>query len=176
MTSMQAPTWAPVEQTPVVRTTGTLRFDQPHLCTERSGSFAFLHLRTVCSSPPLHQLLQATDARHQWLGISHCRRSSCPPIQGQSRLRGFDPWTAAPFQLSRLTRRLNPDEWVWEERQSRPHRSRAGIDQAKGNLRSKSRCCYASTQKLPCLIRGSSPNPNLRYIAQPDVSIYLRTL
>jgi len=96
-------TWAPVADSG--RTHHWYpRFDQPHLCTERSGSFAFLHLRRYVRVRHFHQLLQATDARHQWLGISHCRRSSCPPFQSSQRLRGFDPWTwtAAPVPVPGL--------------------------------------------------------------------------
>jgi transposase len=67
------------------------------------------------------------------------------------------------FQFPAYSPELNPDEWVWKNVKA-DRIGRAGIDQAKGNLRSKAVTAMRRLQKLPCLIRGFFADPNLRYI------------
>jgi len=74
------------------------------------------------------------------------------------------------FQFPAYSPELNPDEWVWKERQ-KPTASVAPVsDQAKGNLRSKAVAAMRRLQKLPCLIRGFFADP-ICVTSQPDVSI-----
>jgi transposase len=67
------------------------------------------------------------------------------------------------FHFPAYSPELNTDEWVWKNVKA-DRIGRAGIDQAKGNLRSKAVTAMRRLQKLLCLIRGFFADPNLRYI------------
>jgi hypothetical protein len=68
------------------------------------------------------------------------------------------------FQSPAYSPELSPDYWVWKNVKA-DRTGRAGIDQDKGDLRSKTVDAMRLLQKLPYLIRGFFADPNLRYIA-----------
>jgi transposase len=157
-------TWAPVGQTPVVRTTGTR--DSINLISALSaqGALRFSTYAGMFESATFinfcKRLMHDTSGSVFLIVDGH-------PVHRSKAVKDFVASTHGRlrlFQFPAYSPELNPDEWVWKNVKA-DRIGRAGIDQAKGNLRSKTVAAMRRLQKLPCLIRGFFADPNLRYIA-----------
>jgi transposase len=157
-------TWAPVGQTPVVRTTGTR--DSINLISALSaqGALRFSTYAGMFESATFinfcKRLMHDTSGSVFLIVDGH-------PVHRSKAVKDFVASTHGRlrlFQFPAYSPEINPDEWVWKNVKA-DRIGRAGIDQAKGNLRSKAVAAMRRLQKLPCLIRGFFADPNLRYIA-----------
>lgn len=156
-------TWAPVGQTPIVRTTGArssvnlisavsaqgaLRF------STYEGKFESVTFITFCK-----RLMHDTDGPVFLIVDGH-------PVHWSTATKEFVASTHGRlrlFQLPAYSPELNPDEWVWKNVKA-DRVGRAGIAKAKGDLKSKAVAGLYRLQKLPRLVRGFFVDPNLRYI------------
>ncbi|MDP2950348.1 MAG: IS630 family transposase [Chloroflexota bacterium] len=155
-------TWAPVGQTPIVRTTGArhsvnlisavsargaLRF------ATYEGKFTSATFTTFCkrlmhdTNGPVFLIVDGHPAHR-----SNAVKEFVASTEGRLRL----------FHLPAYSPELNPDEWVWKNVKA-DRIGRAGI-RAKDDLKIKARAALHRLQKLPHLIRGFFSDPNLRYI------------
>jgi len=157
-------TWAPVGQTPLVRTTGTresinlisavtlrgvLRF------ATYEGKFNFETFIEFCK-----RLIHDTDGPVFLIVDGH-------PVHRSNVVKEFVASTEGRLRLFHLpaySPELNPDEWVWKNVKA-DRVGRAGIAKTKGDLKSKAMAALHRLQKLPNLIRGFFCDPHLRYIA-----------
>ena len=156
-------TWAPIGQTPVVRTTGV-----------RS---AVNLISAVTTQGALH--FSAFEGKFEAsVFIDFCKRlmhdTSGPvflivdghPVHRSNAVKEFVASTQGQLRLFRLpaySPELNPDEWVWKNVKA-DRIGRAGIDTANGDLRTKAIAALSRLQQIPHLIRGFFLDPKLRYI------------
>jgi transposase len=157
-------TWAPIGQTPIVRTTGAR--DSVNLIsavTPRGvlrfatyeGKFNFEMFIEFCK-----RLIHDTDGPVFLIVDGH-------PVHRSNAVKEFVACTKGRLRLFHLpaySPELNPDEWVWKNVKA-DRIGRAGIAKAKGDLKNKATVALHRLQKLPELIRGFFRDPNLRYIA-----------
>jgi transposase len=157
-------TWAPVGQTPVVRTTGARYSINLMSAISAQGALRFSTFEGKLDSA---------------IFINFCRRlmhdAKGPvflivdghPVHRSKAVEAFVVSTKGRLRLFRLpsySPELNPDEWVWKNVKA-DRIGRAGIQGAKEDLRSKAVSALRRLQKLPRLIRGFFLDPDLRYIA-----------
>lgn len=156
-------TWAPVGQTPVVRTTGTR--DSINLISVISaqgalrfaayeGKFESITFINFCE-----RLMDDTAGPVFLIVDGH-------PVHRSTMVKEFVASTKGRLRLFRLpaySPELNPDEWVWKNVKA-DRIGRAGIEQVKGDLKSKALAALHRLEKLPHLIRGFFRDPSLRYI------------
>lgn len=156
-------TWAPVGQTPIVRTTGARESVNLISAISAQGALRFAAFEgkfesgafvTFCQrllhdrSGPVFLIVDGHPVHR-----SHAVKEFVASTHGRLRL----------FHLPAYSPELNPDEWVWKNVKA-DRIGRAGIDQAKGDLRSKAVAALQRLQQLPHLIRGFFADPHLRYI------------
>ncbi len=157
-------TWAPVGQTPVVRTTGTrdavnlisavsaqgaLRFSAYEGKFESATFINFCKRLMHDTTGPVFLVVDGHPVHR-----SNAVKKFVASTQGRLRL----------FQLPAYSPELNPDEWVWKNVKA-DRIGRAGIATAQGDLRSKAVAALHRLQKLPHLIRGFFLDPHLRFVA-----------
>ena len=157
-------TWAPIGQTPVVRTTGTR--DSINLISALSAQGA---LRFSTYAGKFESAIFINFCKR----LMHDTRGSVflivdgHPVHRSKAVKDFVASTQGRlrlFQFPAYSPELNPDEWVWKNVKA-DRIGRAGIGHAKGDLRCKAVAAMRRLQKLPYLIRGFFFDPNLRYIA-----------
>lgn len=156
-------TWAPIGQTPIVRTTGTrdsinlisVISAQGALCfAAYEGKFESTKFINFCK-----RLMDDTGGPVFLIVDGH-------PVHRSIMVKEFVASTKGRLRLFRLpaySPELNPDEWVWKNVKA-DRIGRAGIEQAKGDLKSKAVAALHRLESLPHLIRGFFRDPNLRYI------------
>ena len=156
-------TWAPIGKTPIVRTTGArhslnlisavsaqgaLRFSTYAGKFESATFIAFCKRLIHDASGPVFLIVDGHPVHR-----SKAVKEFVASTEGRLRL----------FYLPAYSPELNPDEWVWKNVKA-DRIGRAGIDKAKGNLKTKAMAALRRLQKLPHLIRSFFADPNLRYI------------
>ena len=156
-------TWAPVGQTPVVRTTGVrsvvnlisavtvrgaLRFATFEGKFEASVFIDFCERLMHDTSGPVFLIVDGHPVHR-----SNVVKEFLASAQGRLRL----------FRFPSYSPELNPSEWVWKNVKA-DRIGRAGIDMTNGDLRTKAIAALARLQQLPHLICGFFLDPNLRYI------------
>jgi transposase len=157
-------TWAPVGQTPVVRTNGTR--DSINLISALSAQGALRFSTYVGKFESAIFINFCKRLMHDTNGLVFLIVDS-HPVHRSKAVKDFVASTQGRLRLFHFpaySPELNPDEWVWKNVKA-DRIGRAGIDQAKGNLRAKAVAAMRRLQRLPCLIRGFFVDANLRYIA-----------
>ncbi len=157
-------TWAPVGKTPIVRTTGA-RYSVNLISTvSAQGALRFSAYEDKFESATFinfcKRLMHDTTGPVFLIVDGH-------PVHRSNAVKEFVASTQRRlrlFQFPAYSPELNPDEWVWKNVKT-DRLGRAGIDEAKGDLRSKAVAALRRLQKLPHLIRGFFADPNLCYIA-----------
>lgn len=157
-------TWAPVGKTPIVRTTGARYSVNLISAISAQGALRFSAYEGKFESATFinfcKRLMHDTTGPVFLIVDGH-------PVHRSDAVKKFVASTRGRLRLLRLpaySPELNPDEWVWKNVKA-DRIGRAGIDKAKGDLRSKAVGALHRLQKLPHLIRGFFADPNLRYIA-----------
>jgi transposase len=157
-------TWAPVGQTPVVRSTGD-RFGVNLIsAVTAKGALRFAAYQGTLTGPVFidfcRRLLADTPApvfcildRHP-VHRSNAVEAFAASTQGRLRL----------FFLPGYSPELNPGEWVWKH-VKHDHVGRGGID-GLADLKHKALAALHRLQKLPHVICGFFQDPNLRYITE----------
>ena len=156
-------TWAPVGQTPIVRTTGTryslnivsaittkgvLHFSTFEGKLESSTFIDFCQRLMHDTKGPVFLLVDGHPVHR-----SNAVKEFVGSTKGQLRL----------FHFPAYSPELNPDEWVWKNVKA-DHVGRAGIANDKGDLKNKAIAALERLQILSYLVRGFFADPNLRYI------------
>jgi len=157
-------TWAPVGQTPVVRTTGTR--DSINLISALSAQGALRFSAYVGKFESAVFINFCKRLMHDTSGLVFLIVDG-HPVHRSKAVKDFVASTQGRLRLFHFpaySPELNPDEWVWKNVKA-DRIGRAGIDQAKGSLRIKVVAAMHRLQKLPYLIRGFFFDANLRYIA-----------
>jgi transposase len=157
-------TWAPVGQTPLVRTNGTRESINLISALSAQGALRFSTYAGKFESAIFinfcKRLMHDTKGSLFLIVDGH-------PVHRSRAVKDFVASTRGRlrlFQFPAYSPELNPDEWVWKNVKA-DRIGRAGIDRAKGDLRNKAVAAMHRLQKLPYLIRGFFVDPNLRYIA-----------
>jgi len=155
-------TWAPVGQTPIVRTTGARHAINLISALTPRGVLRFA-------------LYEGTFTSETF--IDFCKRlmrdQSDPvflivdghPVHRSNAVKEFVASTEGRlclFHLPAYSPELNPDEWVWKNVKA-DRIGRASIT-TKGDLAHKAMSALRRLQKLPHLLRGFFNDPHLRYI------------
>jgi len=155
-------TWAPVGQTPIVRTTGARHSVNLISAVSARGALRFATYEGKFTSATFitfcKRLMHDTNGPVFLIVDGH-------PIHRSNAVKEFVASTEGHlrvFHLPAYSPELNPDEWVWKNVKA-DRTGRAGI-QAKEDLKIKARAALYRLQKLPHLIRGFFSDPNLRYI------------
>jgi len=158
-------TWAPVGQTPVVRTTGVRYSVNLISAVTAQGALRFSTYEGKFEAPIFitfcKRLMHDTSGPVFLIVDGH-------PVHRSNAVRQFVASTQGHLRLFHFpaySPELNPDEWVWKNVKA-DRIGRAGIAKApKGHLRYKVVAALHRLQKLPHLIRGFFLDPSLRYIA-----------
>jgi len=155
-------TWAPVGQTPVVKTTGA-RFSVNMISaitpkgalrfavfegTATAKSFIKFCTRLLHDAPGPVYLIVDGHPSHRARAVTDYVAST----GGRLRL----------FFLPGYSPELNPDEWVWKNVKN-DRIGKAGIT-SKDDLKAKAVGALRRVQKLPGLVRGFFADPHLHYI------------
>jgi transposase len=157
-------TWAPVGETPIVRTTGTRNSVNLISAVTTRGVLRFSVYEGKFESATFinfcKRLMHDTAGPVFLIVDGH-------PVHRSEAIKDFVDCTRGRLHLFRLppySPELNPDEWVWKNVKA-DRIGRAGTNMADGDLRSKALAALHRLQKFPLLIRGFFADPNLRYIA-----------
>jgi transposase len=155
-------TWAPVGQTPVVRTTGTRHSVNLISAVTPTGQLRFAVLDGTLDGPKFiefcRKLLHDTPGPVFLIVDGH-------PVHHAKVVTRFVEATEGRLRLFFLppySPQLNPDEWVWKN-VKHDRVGRAGIRDEK-DLKAKALSALHRLQKLPHVIRGFFSDPELRYI------------
>ena len=155
-------TWAPVGQTPVVRTTGTRHSVNLISAVTPTGQLRFAVIDGTLDGPKFiefcRKLLHDTPGPVFLIVDGH-------PVHHSKVVTRFVEATEGRLRLFFLppySPQLNPDEWVWKN-VKHDRVGRAGIRDA-GDLKAKAMSALHRLQKLPHVIRGFFSDPELRYI------------
>jgi len=155
-------TWAPVGQTPVVRTTGTRHSVNLISAVTPTGQLRFAVLDGTLDGPKFiefcRKLLHDTPGPVFLIVDGH-------PVHHAKVVTRFVEATGGQLRLFFLppySPQLNPDEWVWKN-VKHDRVGRAGIRDEK-DLKAKALSALHRLQKLPHVIRGFFSDPELRYI------------
>src|SRR3954452_4011121 len=160
-------TWAPVAQTPAVRTTGA-RFGLNLISAiSAKGALRFSVLPGTLTGAPFIAFLQRliSDARRAGTGPVFCIVDNHPV----HRARAGDDFVGSTRGALRLHRlpayspQLNPDEWVWKnvKHDGVAPAAPKGPEQMKAVVTARLR----RLQRLPQIVRGFFGDPELAYIA-----------
>ena len=155
-------TWAPVGQTPVVKTTGarhavnlvsavTAKGQLRFACYEgRFTAATFLDFckRLLRDAPGPVFLVVDGHPTHKAKKVQRFVAST----EGRLRI----------FTLPGYSPELNPDEWVWKNVKA-DRVGRAGIA-SSDDLKAKAFSALRRLQRMPHVVRGFFADPNLRYI------------
>src|SRR3954466_13644430 len=116
-------TWAPVAQTPAVRTTGARFAPVPDLGDQRAGRAAVLGAGRHADRRPVHRLPAAADlrrpARRYRTGVLHRRQPPGAPREDRRPLRRLHPRRAAAAPTAGVLPTAQPGRMGVEERQAR---------------------------------------------------------
>src|SRR3954469_3436361 len=159
-------TWAPVAQTPAVRTTGARFAPVPDLGDQRAGRAAVLGAARHADRRPVHRLPPAADlrrpARRCGAGVLHRRRPSGAPSHGGGPLRRSTHGALRLHRLPAYSPQLNPDEWVWKnvKHDGVAPAAPKGPEQMTAVITARLR----RLQRLPHILRGFFGDPELAYI------------
>ena len=155
-------TWAPVGQTPVVRSTGARHPVNLVSAVTAQGKLRFAGYDGTFTSATFidfcRRLLHDADRPVFLVVDGH-------PTHRSTAVKEFIAATAGRLRLFYLpgySPQLNPDEWVWKNVKA-DRIGRAGIID-KDDLKAKALAALHRLQKLPHLIRGFFADPNLRYL------------
>ncbi len=155
-------TWAPVGQTPVVRTTGTRHSVNLISAVTPTGQLRFAVIDGTLDGPKFiefcRKLLHDTPGPVFLIVDGH-------PVHHAKVVTRFVEATGGQLRLFFLppySPQLNPDEWVWKN-VKHDRVGRAGIRDEK-DLKAKALSALHRLQKLPHVIRGFFSDPELRYI------------
>jgi transposase len=155
-------TWAPVGQTPVVKTTGKRHAVNLVSAVSPGGTLRFSVIDGKLNGPkfvefcrkllhdapgPVFLVLDGHPVHHATVVTQFAASTD-----GRLRL----------FYLPPYSPQLNPDEWVWKN-VKHDRVGRAGIRDAK-DLKAKALAALHRLQKLPHVIRSFFNDPELRYI------------
>jgi transposase len=156
-------TWAPVGQTPVVRTTGARDSINLISAISAQGALRFSTYEGKLVSAVFIDFCKRLlhDAKGPVFLIVDGH-----PVHRSKAVTEFVSSTKGRLRLFRLpaySPELNPDEWVWKNVKA-DRVGRAGIAGAKGDLKRKAISALRRLQKLPGLIRGFFLDPDLRYV------------
>jgi transposase len=155
-------TWAPVGQTPVVRTTGKRHAVNLISAVTATGALRFAVIDGKLNGSKFidfcSKLLHDTPGPVFVILDGH-------PVHRSAAVARFAAATHGQLRLFFLppySPELNPDEWVWKN--SKHDRvARAGIRDAK-DLKAKALSALHRLQKLPHVIQAFFCDPDLRYI------------
>jgi len=155
-------TWAPVGQTPIVRTTGSRHAINLISAVSAQGALRFAVYEGAFTSATFIRFCKGLlhDTQSPVFLIvdghsvhrSHAVKQFVASTEGRLRL----------FHLPPYSPELNPDEWVWKNVKA-DRVGRAGIT-TKEDLTRRAMSALYRLQKLPLLVRGFFCDPNLRYI------------
>ena len=155
-------TWAPVGQTPVVRTTGKRHAVNLVSAVNPGGALRFAVIDGKLNGPKFvdfcKRLLHDTAGPVLLILDGH-------PVHHAKVVTQFAASTDGQLRLFYLppySPQLNPDEWVWKNIKH-DRVGRAGIRDAK-DLKAKALSALHRLQKLPHVIRSFFNDPDLRYI------------
>jgi transposase len=155
-------TWAPVGQTPVVRTTGKRHSVNLISAVTPTGQLRFAVIDGTLDGPKFiefcRKLLHDTPGPVFLIVDGH-------PVHHAKVVTRFVEATGGQLRLFFLppySPQLNPDEWVWKN-VKHDRVGRAGIHDAE-DLKAKALSALHRLQKLPHVIRGFFSDPELRYI------------
>jgi transposase len=155
-------TWAPVGQTPVVRTTGKRHSVNLISAVTPAGTLRFAVIDGTLNGPTFigfcRRLLHDTPGPVFLILDGH-------PVHHSAAVTRFAAATDGRLRLFFLppySPQLNPDEWVWKN-VKHDRVGRAGLRDAK-DLKAKALSALHRLQKLPHVIRGFFADPDLRYI------------
>jgi transposase len=155
-------TWAPVGQTPVVRTTG--KRDSVNLISAvtPAGALRFATIDGTLNGPKFidfcRKLLHDTPGPVFLILDGH-------PVHRSAAVKNFAASTNGQLRLFFLppySPELNPDEWVWKN-VKHDRVGRAGLRNVK-DLKTKALSALHRLQKLPDTVMSFFHDPNLRYI------------
>ena len=156
-------TWAPVGQTPMVRTTGTRTSLNLISAITTKGALHFSTFEGKLDSPKFvdfcSRLMQDTMGPVFLIVDGH-------PVHRSKAVKEFVDSTQGRLRLFRFpsySPELNPDEWVWKNVKA-DRIGRAGITTIKGDLATKVIAALDRLKELPHLIRRFFAAHNLRYI------------
>ena len=159
-------TWAPVAQTPAVRTTDA-RFGMNMISAiSAQGALRFSVLTGTLTAAGFIAFLKRLrhDAEHNGGGPVFCIVDNHPAHRAKAVDRFVDSTDGALrlFRLPAYSPQLNPDEWVWNNVKhdgvapAAPH----GLEQMKAVVTARLR----RLQRLPQIVRGFFGDPELAYI------------
>lgn len=156
-------TWAPVGQTPIVRTTGTRSSLNLISAITTQGVLHFSTFEGKFESSTFidfcQRLMQDTKGPVFLVTDGH-------PVHRSNAVKEFVDSTKGQlrlFQFPAYSPELNPDEWVWKNVKA-DRVGRAGIATAKGDLANRVFAALERLQTLSHLVRGFFADPNLRYV------------
>jgi len=156
-------TWAPVGQTPIVRTTGTRSSLNLISAITTKGVLHFSTFEGKFESSTFidfcQRLMQDTKGPVFLVIDGH-------PVHRSNAVKEFVDSTKGQlrlFQFPAYSPELNPDEWVWKNVKA-DRVGRAGIATAKGDLANTVIAALERLQTLSHLVRGFFADPNLRYV------------
>jgi transposase len=155
-------TWAPVGQTPVVRTTGARHAVNLISAVTAKGALRFAAYDGTLTARVFIDF--CTRLLHDAAGPVFLILDG-HPVHRSNAVKKFAASTGGRLRLFLLpgySPELNPDEWVWKNVKA-DRIGRAGITSAD-DLKAKALAALHRLQKLPNLIRGFFADPDLRYI------------
>jgi transposase len=159
-------TWAPVGQTPVVRTTGTRHSINMISAVTAKGAMHFTTFTGKMNSDVF--IAYCRDLLHDDGGIVFLVIDG-HPVHRSRAVKEFAASTEGKLRLFFLppySPELNPDEWVWKN----VKHDRVGKTAITSfdDLRNKAESALLRLQRLPELVRAFFMDPYLSYIKQPE--------
>ena len=158
-------TWAPVGETPTVKSTGARHSVNMISAVAPDGSLRFATYTGRFTSTEFidfcKRLLHDADGPVFLVVDGH-------PTHRSKATKKFVESTHGRLRLYTLpgySPQLNPDEWVWNNVKAAKI-GRAGIT-SQDDLRTKAISALRRLQKMPHLVRGFFRDPNLAYITAP---------
>lgn len=155
-------TWAPVGQTPVVKTTGKRASVNMISAVTGKGALRFMVVEGGVNATVFltfaKRLVADTD-RPVFLVLDN------HSIHRSKKLKAFAESTEGRLRLFYLppySPELNPDEWVWKN-VKHDRIGPAGLDNPE-DLKGKALSALRRLQKLPDIVRGFFRSPELAYI------------
>lgn len=166
-------TWAPLGQTPVVKSTGA-RFSVNLISAiSAQGLLRFMTIQGTLTAPRFiefcKRLLHDADQPVFLIVDGHrVHRSKAvarfvEQTQGSLRLFFLPPYSP----------QLNPDEWVW--RNVKGHKLGRSVLSGPDDLKRTLFAALRRLQRTPQIVRGFFQDPHTRYAADPLPSTYLCT-
>ncbi|MGH3848607.1 MAG: IS630 family transposase [Pseudonocardiaceae bacterium] len=158
-------TWAPVGQTPVVRTTGTRHSINMISAVTAKGAMHFTTFIGKMSADVF--IAYCRDLLHDDGGIVFLIIDG-HPVHRSRAVKEFAASTEGKLRLFFLppySPELNPDEWVWKN-VKHDRVGKAAIT-SFGDLRDKAESALLRLQRIPELVRSFFNDPCLSYIKYP---------